>query len=53
MNQLIKQEKDDHFQEDPLLTENKGDINIAFVFVFVFISIVWVCSCHAVGHLER
>ena len=30
MNQLIKQEKDDHFQEDPLLTENKGDINIAF-----------------------
>ena len=24
-----------------------------FVFVFVFISIVWVCSCHAVGHLER
>ena len=30
MNQLIKQEKDDQFQEDPLLTENKGDINIAF-----------------------
>ena len=37
MNQLIKQEKDDHFQKDPLMTENEGYINSVFLNPFEII----------------
>ena len=30
MDQLIKQEIDDHFQKDSLMIENEGDITTAF-----------------------